>query len=321
MHPAFSVIFFTVSSGTGYGLLAVLGIGAALGWVAPAPWLGAVGIIIALAAVTAGLLSSTFHLGHPERSWRALSQWRSSWLSREGVLAVLAYGPALALLVCWFLGLGNGGLFKLLGTITALVAALTVYATAMIYRSLKTIPEWSNGWTVAAYLSLGLAGGAIWANAVVRAFGAPNSSMAVLAILSLVVAWMVKHRYWRFIDAMTPATTLESATGLGRFGKVRKFEGPHTEHNYLLKEMGYQIARKHAVKLRLYAQIATFALPLAMLLLTLLAGGAFAILASLVAALSVVLGLFVERWLFFAEATHVVTLYYGRSPQKPPSAA
>lgn len=312
MHPAFSVIFFTVSSGTGYGLLAVLGIGGALGWVARDPWLGATGIVIALAAVTAGLLSSTFHLGHPERSWRAFSQWRSSWLSREGVLAVLAYVPALLLLLCWSLQLGNRDLLQSLGTVTALAAAMTVYATAMIYRSLRTIPEWSNGWTVVSYLVLGLAGGAVWANAVVHVFGAAHSAIAALAALSLASAWAVKFRYWRFIDNAPPSATLESATGLGRFGKVRKFEGPHTEHNYLLKEMGFQVARKHAVKLRMYAQIAAFAVPLALSLLVMLTSGLFAVLTSMLAAISIVIGLLLERWLFFAEATHVVTLYYGR---------
>ena len=312
MHPAFSVIFFTVSSGTGYGLLVVLGIGGALGWVSSDPWLGATGVVIALAAVTAGLLSSTLHLGHPERSWRAFSQWRSSWLSREGVLAVIAYGPALVLLICWALKLGDTALFLLFGAATALAAAVTVYATAMIYRSLKTIPEWSNGWTVASYLTLGLAGGAVWVNAVIHVFDAPSAGINVLVVLSLAAAWFVKFSYWRFIDNAPPTATVESATGLGRFGKVRKFEGPHTEQNYLLKEMGYQVARKHAAKLRLYAQIAGFAIPLALSLLGMLTGGLFPVLLTILAAISVVIGLLLERWLFFAEATHVVTLYYGR---------
>lgn len=313
MHPAFSVIFFTVSSGIGYGLLAMLGVGGALGWVSRDPWLGAIGIVVALAAVTAGLMSSALHLGHPERAWRAFSQWRSSWLAREGVLAVFAYGPALVLLVCWALQIGDGGLFQVFGIVTALASAVTVFATAMIYRSLRTIPEWSNRWTVANYLALGLAGGAVWANAVVEFFDAPHSGMSVVAVVSLAAAWLVKFRYWQFVDNAPPTATMESATGLGRFGKVSKFEGPHTEHNYLLKEMGYKVARKHAAKLRLYAQIAAFALPLAMSLLVLLTSGPFAVVAAAIAALSVVIGLLMERWLFFAEATHVVTLYYGRA--------
>jgi DMSO reductase anchor subunit len=30
-------------------------------------------------------------------------------------------------------------------------------------------------------------------------------------------------------------------------------------------------------------------------------------------AISVILGVLIERWLFFAEAKHTVTLYYGQS--------
>ncbi len=314
MHPAFSVIFFTVASGTGYGLLAVLGVGGAFGWVSPDPWLGATGIVIALAAVTAGLLSSTFHLGHPERAWRALSQWRSSWLSREGVLAVITYFPALVLLLFWFRALGDTAVFQILGVVTGLAAALTVYATAMIYRSLKTIPEWCNAWTVTGYLALGLAGGAVWANAVVHVFGAANAELATITLIGLIAAWLVKFSYWRFIDNAPPTATVESATGLGRFGKTRKFEGPHTEENYLLREMGYEVARKHADTLRLYAQVTAFAVPLLLTLAAWLSGGgAFAVMAAALAAVSVIIGLLLERWLFFAEAKHVVTLYYGRA--------
>ena len=101
MHPAFSVIFFTSASGAGYGLLTLLGLFATLDWLPlNAPFNLSV-ITLALVLITAGLLSSTAHLGHPERAWRALSQWRSSWLSREGVFAIITYIPASIFLVGW----------------------------------------------------------------------------------------------------------------------------------------------------------------------------------------------------------------------------
>ena len=90
MHPAASVILFTVTSGMGYGLLALLAVLGSLGVLPPDPGLGLAGFGTALALITAGLLASIFHLGHPERAWRALSQWRTSWLSREGVLAIMS---------------------------------------------------------------------------------------------------------------------------------------------------------------------------------------------------------------------------------------
>ena len=76
-------------------------------------------MIIALVLITAGLLSSTAHLGRPERAWRAFSQWRTSWLSREGVAAVFTYVPAglfalgaLFIVVTLYLPKGVIGLIK-----------------------------------------------------------------------------------------------------------------------------------------------------------------------------------------------------------------
>src|SRR4029078_11734102 len=97
MHPAYSVIVFTTASGAGYGLLIWLAVGAALNLVPRDPMLGLFGLGLALALVTAGLLPSMLHLGRPERAWRSLSQWRSSWLSREGLAAIVTYLPARAL--------------------------------------------------------------------------------------------------------------------------------------------------------------------------------------------------------------------------------
>ena len=314
MHPAFSVIFFTVSSGMGYGLLALVGGAGALGLLPPDRAFGLTAIALALAAVTAGLLSSTFHLGHPERAWRAFSQWRSSWLSREGVVAVLAYGPAVALAAVWMWPERLGMFGPAAGAASALMAAVTVYCTAMIYRSLKPIPEWANGWTVVAYLVLGIAGGAVWLVALLAAFGHAPAGWSPAAAGLLILAWLVKRGYWRHIDTMAPAATAGTATGLGRFGTVRSFEAPHTEANYLLKEMGYRVARRHAAKLRRHAQLFAFAVPAALVLGALALPPAAATAAAAIAAASVTLGMLIERWLVFAQARHVVTLYYGQDP-------
>jgi DMSO reductase anchor subunit len=93
---------------------------------------------------------------------------------------------------------------------------------------------------------------------------------------------------------------------------VRSIEWPHTEENYLLKEMGFRVARKHAERLRLIAQAAAFALPVVLLVAAILSGPFAAATLSVLAALLQLGGMLVERWLFFAEARHTVTLYYGR---------
>lgn len=213
---------------------------------------------LALAAIAGGLLSSTLHLGHPERAWRAMSQWRTSWLSREGLVAVVTFVPAGLFAAAWVFG---GAISALLGLLAALGAVATVYCTAMIYASLKPIQRWNNGWVAPNYLAMGAMTGALWLHLLCRLFAFPASAVAWIAVLATVAAMALKLGYWRFIDGSQSASTPESATGLGRIGKVRLLEAPHTSENYLLEEMGFRIARKHARKLRLIALLAGFVAP------------------------------------------------------------
>jgi DMSO reductase anchor subunit len=314
MHPAASIIFFTTASGLGYGMLAWAGLLAALGVLPPERWFG-VGLLgTALALVSAGLLSSLLHLGHPERAWRALSQWKSSWLSREGVMAILTFVPAGVFALGWVIFGASGGAWIVAGLLTVAGALLTVYCTAMIYRSLAPIRQWSNSTTVPVYLALALMTGAVWVHAFVHAFGVGGTRTPLvtgaIAILTVPVAFSLKHRAWtRDHDAGGP--TALSAAGLTG-AALRSVEWPHTAENYLLKEMGYRVARKHAARLRTVAIGSGFVAPLVLLVLTVGRTGAAPTTAAIVAALLAAAGTVVERWLFFAEAKHTVTLYYGR---------
>jgi DMSO reductase anchor subunit len=311
MHPSFSIILFTVSSGAGYGLLALFGLFIALGLAPADASLGLCALLLALGLVSIGLLSSTAHLGRPERAWRALSQWRSSWLSREGIAALAAYVPALLLALALVTGASGGAGMVLLGLLAALTAAVTVYCTAMIYRSLKPIHQWHNDHVVPNYLAVALATGALWLNALGHLWNEPSTVAGIVALLAVALAGFLKLRYWRFIHETTSRSTVASATGLGAMGRVRMLDPPHTEENYLLKEMGYRIGRKHATRLRSIALGAAFIAPFFLTLPTLFGDGlALAVLA--VAALALgMFGVFIERWLFFAEAKHTVQLYYG----------
>lgn len=310
MHPALSIILFTTLSGMGYGLLAWLGLLAPLGLLPFGPWPGVAGIVLALTFISTGLLSSTVHLGHPERAWRAISQWRSSWLSREGVASLITYAPALLYALLWFIG-SHGRLWAASGFAAAGGAVVTVVCTAMIYRSLKPIRRWHNGWVVPNYLALAAATGGAWLIALLAVVGDLSATFAIAAAAMLAVAAALKLAYWRFIDRDQSGPTIAAATGLGRLGTVRLLDPPHTEENYLLKEMGFQIGRKHATKLRRIALLAGFLLPIVLLLLAAAIGGVITVAAAVIAAFSTSLGILVERWLFFAEARHSVTLYYG----------
>ncbi len=313
MHPAFSIIFFTSAAGAGYGLLALLGLLAPFGLLPASPLFGLAALALALGLVVAGLLSSLAHLGRPERAWQALSQWRSSWLSREGVAAVATFLPAGVFAIAWIvLSADGGGVAGVAGWITAAMAAVTVYCTAMIYASLKPIRQWANPWVPRTYLALSLMTGALLLNALLGVAGQAVGWSSLLALASVALAWAAKEGHWRHCATARPVSTAETATGLGHIGRVHLLDAPHSEDNYLLKEMGFRVGRRHAVRLRLITRLAAFALPAALSLGALVAGpGALSGTLALLAAIAAALGVIAERWLFFAEAKHTVTLFYG----------
>ncbi len=129
--------------------------------------------------------------------------------------------------------------------------------------------------------------------------------------VALLLGAILKRLYWTTIDTARKTYTAEAATGLGRFGTVRPLDPPHTQPNFVMREMGYQVARRHAVKLRGMAAMLLFLLPLAgMLLLLIEPPHAVQWAVAAAALLSTTIGVLMERWLFFAEAEHVVMLYY-----------
>src|SRR6266566_4443168 len=168
MHPALSVIVFTTLSGAGYGLLFLIGVLSGTAVLPESRWFGLVALGLSLGLASIGLVASTFHLGHPERAWRAFSQWRSSWLSREGVLSLSVFLPAGILGIAW---LFFGQVLIWAGWLSAVLAALTIYCTAMIYASLKPIPRWHNPLVPVNYLLLGLMTGALLLQALLALFG------------------------------------------------------------------------------------------------------------------------------------------------------
>jgi sulfite dehydrogenase (quinone) subunit SoeC len=304
MHPAPSVITFTTLSGAGFALLALVAV-----WPETAhPEYGWIGLFTGFALSVGGLISSTFHLRHPERAWRAFSQWQSSWLAREGVLAVAALVVIGLFGLFWLL---FDSVWMVFGLAGAALAIATVYATSMIYAQLKTVPAWHTELTPACYLLFAAAGGFIALVAIRGFVGLDATAATVVAIAVTAVAWIVKFFWWKRYDLLESESTAATATGLGVFGRVRLLEAPHTGSNYLMKEMGFRIARKHAAKLRLIAVAAGCVLTI-LLLLAGLATEAF-LGFGILALASYFLGTIVERWLFFAEARHVVNAYYDRA--------
>ena len=306
MHPSFSVIFFTTFSGAGYGLWFWLGVMAVTGNL-PARTPTLVGLALGFVLVTAGLLSSTLHLGKPLRAWRAFSQWRSSWLSREGVAAVLCYLPALWLACASYCGLDG----RVAGVLLALLSMLTVACTAMIYASLKPIPAWRHPLVLPVYLLFSLFTGGLLAAAISGLAQSPVSTMAGLAaMVAGAMLWRLKRRVWRDIDTQPLPVSRNAALGLPEDRKISVFERPHTEANYLLREMGFVLARKHSKRLRVIAVLLFALVPVLLALPVYLFAHIDAGPWLLAASLFAIAGTLLERWLFFAEARHLVTLYY-----------
>ncbi len=289
MHPAPSIILFTTLSGLGFGMLAFLGLDVP----APRGWTAFAFFAIAYVLAVGGLMASTFHLGHPERALKALTQWRSSWLSREGWAAVVT----LVIMALYGLGLVFFDMrWRLFGIPGGLLALATVFATSMIYTQMRTVPRWNHWSPPVLFMGYAIAGGALMT-------GRVGLVLWLLPLIGLVqiAAWIDQDR-----SEAASETNMATATGLGGTGSVRAFEAPHTGANYLTKEMVFHIGRKHSTVLKVIAIALAIVLPVFLLLLP------FNHVFAALAVISHLAGVLVQRWLFFAEARHVVGLYYGR---------
>ena len=308
MHPALSVIFFTVASGAGFGLFSLL-------FIADVFQLGGgfnreqllVGGLMAMALIVFGLISSTFHLANPKNAWRAFSRFRTSWLSREGVFAMIFMPLGLAYLASIWLGLPD--VIRIAtGFSAALLAWITVFSTGMIYACLKTIRQWHTPLVPANYLALGYATGSLLL--LLGAVVAQLDTVPYIAMSALIVsiAAVLKAIYYFWIGSPSASSTINTATGLTRAG-VKLLDTGHTHGTFLTQEFGFQLARRKAGVLRLAVFVVGFGVPSLMLIAVF--QQASPILAASTGLLTMLVGAAVERWLFFAEARHVVNLYHG----------
>jgi DMSO reductase anchor subunit len=315
MHPAFSIIFFTTLSGAGFGAMAAAGllsrfVGETGFWTAA---------ILGFVLAAVGLLSSVAHLKSPTRARFALSQWRTSWLSREGVLAIATMG--LAFVGMALIASGSSWQFERteisawMGNPVAMAAGFvmlglcvaTVRATGMIYQSIGAVPAWSGQPTSLIFLLFSATSGSV----IILAASDSASNMGYgVALFFLFTVWYFKITVWGRVDKAAPIATIGSATGLGD-DNVRLFERPHVTENWLTKEMGFRVARRHSMKFRMIAVILGGVLPAAVIALPLAGLAPHGV--CWLAAIIHIGGVMVERWLFFAEAKHVQSLYYGEA--------
>lgn len=306
MHPAKSIILFTTISGMGYGLIISLLIfqiyvGHTLSFISYF-----LTFVVSMALVSGGLLSSTLHLGHPERAHFALTQWRSSWLSREGVFAILLY-PVIAIYTLLFYLNPDNRSLDTLSIIIILIAIATIFSTGKIYSSLRAIYSWNTELTTFNYLAIGGLTGLMLFQSLLLLMGYNLANIYYYLIILIILSCIGKILYWVRLDLNNTTTNKSTALGLKSQLQVNLLESPHDASNFLLKEMGYKVARKHSKKLRKIALLFAFILPLLTIFLS-IALNFYHI--TILAFLFMIMGVFIERWLFFAEAKHSVMNYY-----------
>ena len=305
MHPAFSVLIFTVTSGAGYGLLAWLGAGQLLGYtqgfiVAQQLTLG----IVAMVLISIGLASSTMHLANPKNAWRSFSRFRTSWLSREAVFAILLYPVAALYAAAIFLQWPS---INLLAGLSIILALVTLFTTSMIYASLKTIRQWNTPMVPALFMAYALISGGSLFLAVNSFFGALNYQLLAVVIGLVLITLALKLVYF-FWQGKPQGATIQTATGFSQ-ASVRLLDAGHSAPTFLNREFGYQVAADLLLRLRIVMTLVTFIVPLGLFYWVFDGAGRTELLA--VAWFAMMAGLLLERWLFFAEARHVVRLYQG----------
>jgi DMSO reductase anchor subunit len=185
----------------------------------------------------------------------------------------------------------------------------------MIYASLKPIRQWHTRWTPVNYFLLGHWSGALLLWTLACAYAPRSGPFLVLAGALGVAALAAKLAYWHAVEDSAQALTLERAIGVreGVHGPgpisaahARLLDVGHSHGTFLTREFGFELARRHARTLRGVALALGFGLPLAWLVV-----GVARWQSALAAAVCCIMGLLVERWLFFAEAKHTVRLYHG----------
>ena len=322
MHPAFSVIFLTTLIGAGQGLFLALVTGqvyslANLLEPQDSVRFYATGSLLALVLLVLGLVASFFHLGHPERAWRAISRWRTSWLSREVIALPAFMGLVFLYGLAHYLGWTQPLLVVkelvpvdaslLIGVTGAVVAFVLFVCTAMIYASLKFLQEWHTPLTVANFTLFGLASGFIlaaafsaWVDAhLVGFFGTWAVIFTFLAAITRSASFYRNAR-------IKAKSTLQTAIGV-RHNKIRQRSMGFMGGSFNTREFFHGKGDTALRVVKLFFVTMVYFVPIALLAASY--GLESAYLPMLAFAVQY-LGLLAERWYFFAEARHPQNIYY-----------
>ena len=322
MHPAFSIIFLTTLIGAGQGLFLALYTGQLYSVFKLLPAENSaqfyvLGSLISLALLVAGLGSSFFHLGRPERAWRSAARWRTSWMSREVIVLPAFMASVAAWGLLHFMGwkpvlftLGDSfpvDLSLLVGAVSTVLCFALFLCTGMIYACIKMLQEWATPWTVINYTLLGWASGftlvtgfaAYQGSTQTGFFGAWAIILTVLALIGRSASLVRNAR-------LKPKSTMETAIGVRHSRIEQKAQGA-MGGSFNTREYFHGASNRKYKNIKWLFLLLVFPVPL-----VLLAGGLVTASSALLllAFLVQYAGLVLERWFFFAQANHPQNLYY-----------
>jgi len=310
MHPAFSVIFFTTLIGVAQGLFIALSMSKVYELADQTLDLGQVfyslGGVFVLMLLAAGLVASVFHLGRPERAWRAATQWRTSWLSREViVLPVFMLVVFVFTVIHFFEGSSNSQLA--VGLLGVIVCFILFICTGMIYSCLTFIREWATPLTVVNFTLLGCASGFSLATFYATSMAPTLTSLlGGMAILLTIVAFFT--RGWALIrnQSLKPKATLQSAIG-SHHRHIKQVSQGQMGGSFNTREFFHGKPLAFIKKIKRIFLVTVFPVPIILLWIGMASDiGAILFLAFIIQ----YIGLLMERWFFFAEANHPQNLYY-----------
>jgi len=303
MRPAASVILLTTLIGAAQGLFLALALLAE--WAGPAAaqlrMLFVAGSVASLGLLVLGLGASFFHLGHPERAWRTAAMWRTSWLSRE----VIALPLFMALVAAWgaahWLGAPDA-LARCLAALGALACIALFVCTGMIYACLRFLQEWHTPLTVANFILLGCASGLSLAAALAYAIAPEQADgLASAAVAVTLVAALSRAATLARNARLKPKSSAQTAIGV-KHPRVQQKALGAMGGTFNTREFFHGASRAKLSSIKWGFLLGAFALPLALLA----AGWAAA------AFVVQMLGLYAERWYFFAQANHPQNIYYSQ---------
>ena len=309
MRPQFSIIFFTTLAGMAQGLLffiALLNIEAPI---LSAPFLAILALPVSFILLTLGLVASFFHLGHPERAWRAAMMWRTSWLSRE-VIAL----PAVMLLTAMTFLFIISGLMPAWLWAALLISILALWiCTAKIYQCIRFIQEWSHPSTLSNFILLGLTSGGLLLEFLLVLWNAPGTPLGMSMIsaanfILLFLALNLKLWIWRRNQKLKPKSNLASATGI-KGSNIRQTSMGFMGGSFNTREFFHHQTDRVISNIRKIILLMAYIGPMILLAFTM---DSPSIAQIAIALLMHYIGLLAERWMFFAEANHPQNLYYQR---------